>query len=299
MNWSQRILVGLSGSEHDEAIIVYARNLAKMGIGRRYEFMHVVEPETPSSTLVELQARIEAYVKQGMADLSGKMEVMCQVVPGIRTDVLMMQAVQSRADIILLGHRRIRSGRRSLARRLAMISPSSIWLVPEGAPLTIDRMLAPVDFSDNSADALSVAADIACKAKCQSLTVMHVSFDNATFRYDEHRQEMKSDEMNQLREFLAGVETQEVTVKLRIEEGPNPGPSILRVAEEIQADLLILSTRGRSRAAAVLLGSVTAHIMERAPVAVLAVKHFGALMGLFEVLRDKNMWKATPSPKTN
>jgi outer membrane protein OmpA-like peptidoglycan-associated protein len=53
-------------------------------------------------------------------------------------------------DLILVGHGRGHSGKRALARRLAMKAPCSVWVVPEGAPARLNRILVPVDFSDPS-----------------------------------------------------------------------------------------------------------------------------------------------------
>jgi nucleotide-binding universal stress UspA family protein len=292
----ERLLVPLAGADHDRPLLAYARHLADLGLGRRFEFVHVADSGTPPATVAKARADIEAAVAAGFGTPDGA-EVSQTVLSGIRTDTLIAEAMRTNADAILLGHRRSRSGRRSLARRLAMIAPCSVWLVPEGAPRAVRRVLAPVDLSDHSADALGVAADLTRAAGGADLTVLHVTFDPTVVRYDEHVAEMRADERDQFRAFLAGVDTAGLKVTARSEEGPDPARTILRVAGETGADLLVMNTRGRSRAAAVLLGSVTARVLVRSPVAVLAVKHFGAVMGLFEVLRE-GVWKRG-NPKTN
>ena len=57
-----------------------------------------------------------------------------------------------------------------------------------------------------------------------------------------------------------------------------------------------MSTRGRSRSSAILLGSVTEEVIISTRIPLLVVKHFGARMGLLEALLDKdflrkgNLW---------
>ena len=63
--------------------------------------------------------------------------------------------------------------------------------------------------------------------------------------------------------------------------------TIHRVASEQAVDLKVMSTRGRSRSAAILLGSVTEGVITEARTPVLAVKHFGAQLGLLQVLLDR------------
>ena len=60
-----------------------------------------------------------------------------------------------------------------------------------------------------------------------------------------------------------------------------------RVAERERADLIVMATRGRSRSAAILLGSVTEEVILQAQVPLLVVKHFGARLGVLQALLDR------------
>lgn len=295
---NQRFLVALSGLAIDDELLAYARNLTDLGIAGSVKFVHVVKPDAPPAMVEEARASVAQRVLRRYDDDLAEVEGRIVVAPGIRTDALIDEAARSNADCILLGHRRSRSGHRSLARRLAMAAPCSVWLAPEGAPGSIRRVLAPVDFSDHSAEALKIAAAIARSAQAQECTALHVAFDSTVVCYDEHVQEAHLDERAHFQKFLEPIDVGGVGVRTQCEDGPEPARTIVRVADERQSDLIVMSTRGRSRAAAVLLGSVTARVVERSPVAVLAVKHSGAFLGLFDVLKQPALWK-TPNLKTN
>jgi nucleotide-binding universal stress UspA family protein len=217
---------------------------------------------------------------------------------GTVQDEILRLAVEQERDLIVLGHRKSRSGRRSLARRLAMVSPASVWLVPEGAPPQITGILVPVDFSSHSADALSVAIDIARAAGLDHLRVVHVFFDLSTVRYDEHVDEILGQEEVAFERFMEGIDAAGVDVEPVFVEGTKPAQDILRTAEHASSDLIVMSTRGRSRAASVLLGSTTSAVMAAATVPILAVKHFGDRMTLREALVNHRIWEQ-PSPKTS
>lgn len=291
-------LVALSGLDVDRELLRYVRSVAAAGIVSKLRFVHVVNPDAPPLITVKARQDVESFVSYHFGDPPAGARCEIEIVPGIRTDALIETVERMKADVAMLGHRRNRSGHRSLARRLAMAAPCSVWLVPEGAPSTIRTVLAPTDFSDHSANALRVAASIARSAHARECTALHVSFDSSVIGYDEHALKVHQNEQEQFRHFLAPLDLSGTDVRRQCEEGPEPSRTILRVAEERQADLIVLSTRGRSRAASVLLGSVTARVVERSPVAVLAVKHAGAFLGLVDVLRERSFW-SSPNPKTN
>ena len=53
----------------------------------------------------------------------------------------------------------------------------------------------------------------------------------------------------------------------------------------------MMATRGRSQSAAILLGSVTEEMIIETPMPLLAVKHFGARMGVLQALLDRRFWQ--------
>lgn len=303
MNRNQRLLIALSGTEQDQHLLQYARLLASHQVGREFRFVHVApilgstegNGRHPSP---ETHDRIQQAVEQHFGPPPAGTTASCHVVGGERIDALLEFATISRTDLILLGHRQQRSGQRSLARRLAMMAPASVWMVPEKAPVSLRTILAPVDFSRHSADALNVATGLAVAAEAQRCLALHVYFDRSTVRYPEQVIEERKNDQSRFQEFLQNVNAQGFALESRVEEGPQPPRTILRVAAEEQTDLIVMSTRGRSQAAAVLLGSVTTQVMVESPVAVLAVKHFGAALGIFQALKDAHTWQGG-SPKTN
>jgi len=222
----------------------------------------------------------------------------CHVRTGIRIDSLLEFITAHGSDMVLLGHRRIRSGQRSLAKRLAMIAPSSVWLVPEGAPVQISNVMAAIDFSQSSGDSLSVATQIAKAAGLPSCTALHVYFDQLTIRYDERAEEIRLNEQQSFDTFVASLNLHDVNVIPQFMEGNNVARTILYAAAQQQSDLLVMNTRGRSQSASILLGSVTSQVMTETPVSMLAVKHYGAMMNLFEALRHQDVWNRK-NPKTN
>ena len=292
-------LIALSLTEPDEGLLRYAAKLARAFDWRDVHFLHVAAPGNPKGEdLQVIQGRMRAEVERVFGEPPAGCKLAFHAAEGSRLDHILGEVVDNQRDLILLGHRKMRSGRRSLARRAAMVAPCSVWLVPEGAPAEISGILVPTDFSSHSADALSVAVKIARAtgvAQCQAL---HVYFDPSTVRFDEHLDEILGQEEQAFKEFLASVDTLGVEVEAMFHESTHPCQAILRIAERSGTDLIVMNTRGRSQAASVLLGSTTSETITETTVPILAVKHFGSRMTLLDALVSHRLWDKE-SPKTN
>jgi len=291
--------VALSLTDPDRELLRYAGQLARLFAWREVHFSHVQANQDgtvfDSATWVE---RMRQEVEQHFGSATAELRSVFHAAEGPRLDQLLNLAAVHSRDLVVMGHRRARSGRRSLARRMAMISPASVWLVPEGSSTRISKILVPTDFSSHSVDALKVAISVAQAANVKSVQAVHIFFDPSTIRYDEHVAEVVGQEQAAFETFVAGVDTQGVAVEPIIQEGTHPAQDILRVAERQGSDLIVMNTRGRSNAASVLLGSVTSDTMAATHIPLLTVKHFGGRMSLMQALLNHHLWDQDV-PKTN
>ncbi len=180
------ILVALACDESDRTLLAYAAGLARAWPDAAFHLMHVL-PAPPSSSRHTDAARtrlLASLPADLIAAAAGRTTT--SVEHGDRLDALLRFAVAEKVDLVLLGHRRESRGRRSTARRLAMKAPCSIWLVPEGALASLERILAPIDFSPRAADALQVATSVAESAGLDELDALHVRFNPASVTFDEY-----------------------------------------------------------------------------------------------------------------
>jgi len=293
-------LIALSLTDADEGLLRYAAVVARWLGWTDVLFVHVAEGRGPTTTWDpgSYQERLRAEVERLFGQPTPQCRPSYHALHGSRLDQLLKLAAQQQCDLIMLGHRRARSGRRSTARRLAMVAPCSVWLVPEGSAAQISNVLVPTDFSSHSADALAVAAQVARAVGLAQLHAVHVFFDPSMVRYEEHVDEVLGQEDAAFEKFLSGVDTQGVQVAPVFEESTHPADAILRVAERLSTDLIVMNTRGRSRAASVLLGSTTSDTMAATTGPLLVVKHYGDHLSLLEALLNHRTWEHG-APKTN
>jgi SulP family sulfate permease len=291
----ERMVVGLPINEIDKDLVDYAMMLVQQGIVKHLDFVHVLATDGVDdipSRVEFVRHSMQSSVERRQANLSSSPEITYHVLVGVREDQLCSYLELNKDfGVILLGHRESHSsGKRSLARRLAMISPASVWIVPQNSPPRISHVLAPVDFSSHSADSISVATGIAQKVDLKRCDGLHVFYDPSVFRYEDHNSIQKNELKETFAEFMRPLNTHDVAVEQILEEGSNFAKTAIRVCKERGHDLIVISTRGRSPAASILLGSETSQIIMESQVPVLAVKHRGAKMQLFQVLTSDELW---------
>ncbi len=290
MHRYRHLMVGLPRTDADAGLIRYAAMVARLGTAGAVRFVHVLPSSaSPLATpdhdrvLAELQAEVRPHFT-GVPETA---QVSYDVLQGPLMDRLLEHVAEKEVDLLLLGHRRSHPGRWAIARRLAMKAPCSVWMVPEDSPPALLRILVPIDFSEPAADSMRVATSMARLSGHAECLALHVYFNEAVATYEGYDQVLRGEEAQAYRQFIAPINCQGVQVTPLFEEGVNVAHVIGRVADRHGVDLIVLATRGRSRSAAILLGSVTEEMIIETGVPLLAVKHFGARLGVLQALLDR------------
>jgi nucleotide-binding universal stress UspA family protein len=298
MHRNRNLLIGLSRADTDIGLIRYAAMVARLGTAEKAAFVHVLPRQgtDPGLDREALRENLWSLIRANFTGVPESVSVRCEVWEGPLLDRLLAIAAASRSDLLLIGHHLDHTGKKALARRLAMKATCSVWIVPEGSPAAIRRILVPVDFSEHSADTLRVATSVARLAGLEECFILHDYFNATTLAYEGYARVVRHEADLAFRKFLEPIDCQGVHVRPLFEEGPSISQVIHRVADERGVDLVILSTRGRSRSSAILLGSVTEEVILSTRLPLLVVKHYGARMGLLEALIDRdflqqgNLW---------
>jgi nucleotide-binding universal stress UspA family protein len=299
MHRYRHFLVALGRTEADAALLKYAALVAGWGTATEVHFVHVLPSDgdparVPSSDRVreELQAAVERDFRPAPANLRQSFAVLT----GTPIDQLLIYAAEHGIDLLFVGGSS--SGRQALARRLAMKAPCSVWLVPEQAQARVERVLVPIDFSEPAADSLRVATSLARLSGEAECLALHVFFNEARVTYEDYERVLRGQEEQAFSRFVQPIDTKGVAVAPLFVEGVHVGRIIHETAQQQEADLIVMATRGRSRSAAILLGSVTEETILETSVALLVVKHFGARMSVLQALFDRR-FLGRPGPQTD
>jgi len=287
----RHVLVALTRTNRDAGLIRYAAMLARLDTAVEIRFVHILpqrgsQDERPQHD--ESLAYIEGQVAESFLNVPRSVKTYCDVLKGPLVDRLLSFAAEQEVDLIMMGHQPEHPpGRGSLVRRLSMKAPCSVWIVPDGVSPRLKKILIPLDFSDHSADAMVVATSMAQLASADECLPLHVYFNEAVLTYEEDDPIVYGQEEDAYRKFVAPIDCRKVKTRPLFVEAANVAQAIHRVAQEESVDLKVMSTRGRSQSSAILLGSVTEGVIIEARTPVLVVKHFGARLGLLQLLLDR------------
>lgn len=150
---------------------------------------------------------------------------------------------------------------------------------PGDAPHQIQRILAPVDFSDTSRRALLYARELAALYEAH-VDLLHISAhadfhrgSGADVVYETPEEPVSRREREKAR-LASMAKGGKLEAKVHAVYG-YPHGGILDFAEERGTDLIVIGTHGRSGMERVLLGSVAERVIRQAPCPVFTVKSFG------------------------
>jgi len=141
--------------------------------------------------------------------------------------------------------------------------------------MNIDRILFPTDFSHTGDAALIMATALARDAGA-TLVIVHVEEPPVAYGGGEMYYGMPEPALEEIERMLKEVRPPDPEVKFehRLISG-DPPTAICRLAEEIDADLIVMGTHGRTGLSRLLMGSVAEAVVRRAPCPVLTYKHKG------------------------
>lgn len=137
--------------------------------------------------------------------------------------------------------------------------------------LPIRTLLHPTDFSESSGPAFELACALA-RDYSAALVVTHVVPPTRAFAPDGIAMPLPTEEPYEARAQLARVRpTDGVEVEHRLLEG-EPSEMILKLAKDVNADVIVMGTHGTSGLMRLLVGSVAEGVMRKAACPVLTVR---------------------------
>jgi nucleotide-binding universal stress UspA family protein len=204
-----------------------------------------------------------------------------EVRDGHPVDVLLAAAARERASLLVVGSRGVGANPAlalgSTSLRVLQEACVPVLVVPQPRDGTLEErdelrlrhLLVGVDGSAASLAALDVAADVAAMLG-GSLSVLHVFEHVRPFpvaRRGEHGSEGHEgvrDQALELHEAAArDIRQRGVGVQVVLRSG-DPAPTLLDLADHVNADLVVVGTRGRGGPADLLLGSVARTVADGA-----------------------------------
>jgi nucleotide-binding universal stress UspA family protein len=171
--------------------------------------------------------------------------------------------------------------------RIALETPCPVWLVPPGSAPVLRRLLVACDFSDRSAHVLRAAIEIARGSQHAKCFVLHVYWTGSRFSDDWMRREELRRRHQAYERFVSRIDTHGVAVEPLFVEGHRVDHQIDQAARGRRVDLVVASSRGRTRFARWLLPSIADLAIRRCRAAFLVLRTSQRPVGLLSGLRER------------
>jgi len=291
MNQLKSILVGVDFSECSRSALIQALRMARWN-NAKLQVLHTLEylrindaawvSHIPHEKLeADAVAEARMAVHQCLVKVGAPTEVDVLVDVGSPIDCILRRVRENAVDLLVLGvsgDSMIPMGAGTLATKCLRKSPAKVMLVHEGHTETFARIIAAVDFSEGSRDAIRQALHVARQDNAQ-VHFVHVfsgswgrsglipdAWEVSEETAAQYRQAIEG----RLREFVGDVSG--CQARFVVVEAGSHGHGIAEYARRFRADLVVLGSKGRSNLAYVLLGSTVERLLREIPCSALVVR---------------------------
>jgi nucleotide-binding universal stress UspA family protein len=246
--------------------------------------VHVVDNDQPDDLVRMEQREAERILREQMGAMPEIRWTHARpmVIAGDPFDGILQAAAEIQPDLIVMG-----SHRKQLLRdifigttveRVIRKGSVPVLMVNHEAQRRYERILAPTDMSDVSASALHAARSIGLLGDSATLvhaftalakgkmSVAGVDRDSIADYIEGERRQVS----NELAAFLIANDLQGSQWRLRVEDG-SPMEIISRAVTDIEPDLMVMGTHGRSRLIKALIGSTTEEALRSLNVDILVI----------------------------
>jgi nucleotide-binding universal stress UspA family protein len=291
MNKLNNILAGIDFSDCSRSALEQAVRLAKWNNARLHalhsiEYLtlsdaawasHIPQEKLEQAAAAEAKRTLHQLLKQSNAP--SEAQVLVDV--GAPIDCVLRRVRETKADLLVLGvsgSSMIPMGAGTLATKCLRKVAAKVLLVHERQTGPYRRIVACVDFSERSREAVTQALRVAEQDQAE-VHFLHV-FTGSWGRYALVPDAWEVDETKaaqyrhalelRLREFVG--DTGKRPVQFAVTEAANHGHGVAEYARRVHADLLVLGSKGRSNLGYVLLGSTVERLLREIPSSALVVR---------------------------
>ncbi|MHA7130358.1 universal stress protein [Algoriphagus namhaensis] len=193
-------------------------------------------------------------------------------------------------DLIVMGRKETLEGSGSLAKGVAKKAPCSILMLQEKRPPGLPKkVMVPTDFSSHNHMIFEFGERITSELGAEMVPVnifdVPHGYSKTGKSYEEFAEIMKENAKEDYKKFLKKHKKAKVKCDYILREKSHDGEILVDYAEKIGADMILLGSRGKSKSAAIMLGSTAEELIaanNRIPM--LIFKKKGETIGFFEAL---------------
>lgn len=273
-----KVFVAVDFKETTISLVSHAIWLSKLTNCNKLCLFHVLEYNlTPPAYLMPYIEKEKRKIENELTQLADKIKDKALNVSFIVKFGRLIDSINSiinREDAFLVLGFKSHITRPSTSERILKGVRVPVFIVKElnfneisSERIKLSRILCPIDFSENSLRALSAAKEIAL-ASGAVLSAIHVvpeqrvrAIVEDSSAFNNYLDLLREESLERLNEIAKG---HEIAVLVG-----NPAEEILRKVREY--DLIVIGSKGRSYASAILIGSVAEAVIKNSPKNVLLI----------------------------
>lgn len=300
----KRLMVGLDFSQADAALLAYTKMMQSIIKPSIIYFVHVeANLDLPPEVLEELGISAFKPSDEGLLEKmqtkvaeyftsDNNCEIVCQIVEGSPFEEMLHWSHIKNVDLLIVGKKSKENGKGVVPQKLARKIDGSILFVPEYLDAKpIKTVLLPIDFSKKSKLSIDTATQLfedekvdLLAANCYSLPLGWHKTGKTREEFDEM---MRRHANNKFEQFLDGYGNKNLKIRsvFRIDDNHEPSEEILSIAEENNADIILIGSSGKTDIATVILGSTTEKILGNdTQIPVFVIKKKGETIGFLDAI---------------
>jgi nucleotide-binding universal stress UspA family protein len=297
-----RILICLDLTRMDEALMKYTEMLARYMKIRKIYLLHVTKSLDLDSEIKkkypDLFAPLDESIRQDIQKRAEEIyqdegvEIEVEVLEGDPFERVLRWSKVKDIDLIVMGRKKQLSGSGFLPEKMANILLCSVLFVPENVIAKMERILVPFDFSEFSDNALGEALFIkdhyGAEVICQHVYEVPQGYTSTGKSFEEFAEIMKDNAVQNFKQHITDLENvslDDVEVVYTLREGKDLSSHVYEHAIDSNVDMIIAGSRGRTKVASILLGSVAGKLIRNnSDIPLMIVKDKKGNMGFFDAL---------------
>ena len=283
MSTHECILIGLDLSEMDQQLMKAARLLAPVLQTEKMYLLHVMPDFTvPKEAVMDFHQRfapdqpvdekVKIELEKTASDVFGTVidDIVVDVREGKPYQKVLHWMEVKNASFLIVGHKASSRGSGITARRVSRNVAADVLFVPEKKRKTIERIVVPIDFSENSARAVQSA--LHWKRHHPGTVVDTVYFIDmppsdyyvGAARDAGLRAVLKESAKDAYKRYLTEFELDERELQMHFIDNAysNVSLHVDEFAREKGADLIVIGAQGHSAFERFLFGSVTEKLVD-------------------------------------
>ena len=305
MSKIERVLVAVDLTEMDDTLIQYITFLSNnISIDRVYFFNVMKSLELPDEIIEkypDLVAPMDEATKKEIQFTidkeSGnllKADYEIKVTDGNTAEKILKWAKIKEVDLIVLGKKSGLEGEGIVSGKVVKLAPCSVVMVPEVMPSNFQKIVVPIDYSKTSRLAFEFSLFMASNIESLGLTCLNIyevptGYHLSGKSFNEFAEIMKKNAEDSFNEFVSQYNTKGIKIdaKYELDENGNFAKKIYQFAVKEKANVIVIGSKGRTQAAAVLLGSIAEKLIKlNAQIPLIVVKERRHNMDFLEALMN-------------